>query len=870
MNKYRIAVCISVIAWILAVGSGQKAYAQNQNVTMDILRSEEVDLPVIHPQFRAWPTPSAGMVAPYNPPMLLWPVTRKEGTIYEVRLARDPSFRDGVLESKTLPYAIYNPYQELEEGEWYWQYRVNDGMWSDLQRFRIGPESVRWNLPSLQMLKEQIPAKHPRVLVKKGMTMDAFRTKLTAAEDVNHVIRQGNMALQRTIPDEQIELKNPDEDDPDRLEKLRKDAAKNLGDAALDVVKALSQAYVVTGEQKYADRAIEWAMVVSSWDPDGVTSVSDFGDSRCMLSMALTYDTFHDQLSEPKKKALLTGIEARASRFYSGWINHIEAKVLSNHVWQHVYHYFFQTTLATYRDIPAAEHWLEYLYELFIARAPALGPNDGGWVNGNKYFTMNMEVLLDVPLTIRDWTGFDFMKHKKWYQNNPYYLWYSLPPHSASDGFGDNARGFAHPSVTFMAYADALGKLTGNSDAIRYAELARKGTDFQISDDKTLRWIRLKYLTDFDEAGDAELVELPRSRVFEDAGLVYLNRDVSRTPDNLMVAMRSSPFGSYGHMLADQNTFNILYGGKPVFYHSGHKISMNDPHRQKWYKHTKSHNGILIDGEGQPYSTETYGWIPYFLEGKGLSYAMGDASQAYHSVKHGGKADYGLDKFHRHLLLLDSSILVVYDELEADHPAKWSWVLHSPLDEISRLEGDAFSFSSEEMTSRVDVMSSGELEWEVTDKYETPAENWRGEKDEEGTFVDLEDDDWHLKGTSTPQKSMRILALFQVGREDSRLFSVARHDQHIEVGDWVIKPEWDTTKPGRLVVRKRDNSTVFSTGDQSVELAGEVFNPPANSGAILVETLDGKFAVEQAPLRVPDGIREAWNALKQEKVSSTE
>src|SRR5690606_20513613 len=121
--------------------------------------------------------------------------------------------------------------------------------------------------------------------------------------------------------------------------KLRKDAAKNLGDAALDVVKALSQAYVVTGEQKYADRAIEWAMVVSSWDPDGVTSVSDFGDSRCMLSMALTYDTFHDQLSEPKKKALLTGIEARASRFYSGWINHIEAKVLSNHVWQHVYHY---------------------------------------------------------------------------------------------------------------------------------------------------------------------------------------------------------------------------------------------------------------------------------------------------------------------------------------------------------------------------------------------------------------------------------------------------------------------------------------------------------------------------------------------------
>src|SRR3546814_8877461 len=95
---------------------------------------------------------------------------------------------------------------------------------------------------------------------------------------------------------------------------------------------------------------------------------------------------------------------------------------------------------------------------------------------------------------------------------------------------------------------------------------------------------------------------------------------------------------------------------------------MKDPHRTGWYQHTKSNNSLLIDGAGQPYSVEAYGWMPRFLQGEEMAYVLGDASAAYSSAETGD--DYGLKKFHRHLLLLKPDIIVVYDELVADHPAK--------------------------------------------------------------------------------------------------------------------------------------------------------------------------------------------------------
>src|SRR5262249_49167119 len=152
---------------------------------------------------------------------------------------------------------------------------------------------------------------------------------------------------------------------------------------------------------------------------------------------------------------------------------------------------------------------------------------------------------------------------------------------------------------------------------------------------------------------------------------------------------------------ADQNTFNVVVGGERLFWASGYKMPVGDPHQLGWYKHTRGHNGILVDGKGQPYGSEAYGWIPRYLHGERITYCVGDASRAYDTkpiagdeetlADAKGEAKYrsgqaGLKRFRRHLLLLRPSTVVVYDDLVADHDAEWSWLLHSM--ERIRVEAD--------------------------------------------------------------------------------------------------------------------------------------------------------------------------------------
>ena len=97
---------------------------------------------------------------------------------------------------------------------------------------------------------------------------------------------------------------------------------------------------------------------------------------------------------------------------------------------------------------------------------------------------------------------------------------------------------------------------------------------------------------------------------------------------------------------------------------------MGDPHFLGWYKHTQGHNGVLIDGHGQPFSDGAFGWIPRNIQGEQISYAVGDASYAYSGIVDGKEIDHGMKLFRRHYLMLRPSIIIIYDELEADHAAE--------------------------------------------------------------------------------------------------------------------------------------------------------------------------------------------------------
>ncbi len=206
---------------------------------------------------------------------------------------------------------------------------------------------------------------------------------------------------------------------------------------------------------------------------------------------------------------------------------------------------------------------------------------------------------------------------------------------------------------------------------------------------------------------------LPQARCFADVGIVSLHTDLADTRQNLMVGMRSSPYGSLLHSHECQNGFNIFYGGEPVFRNSGYYTSAGDDHSRQWYRATRGHNSVLIDGKGQPRGAESYGIIPRFLNGEHIGYALGDASNAY--------GDAGLRRFRRHLVLLRPNILVIYDDLEADHDARWQWLVHGDRKITADIRHQRLHTQTGTARSQVNIFGSQKSHIDIDTVFDPPS-----------------------------------------------------------------------------------------------------------------------------------------------------
>ncbi|HEX5025977.1 MAG TPA: DUF4962 domain-containing protein, partial [Agriterribacter sp.] len=627
----------------------------------------------IYTMFLEEAVPGNGVTVRFNAPILRWPYQKGKQVRYDVQLSQDVDFPGtSTITATALHGAIFNPHQKLKEGKWFWRYRVSDQPWSPAQYFIIAADALPMVSPPPARFLSKIPEAHPRILLNNPHeNITQLSTKadaLVIIADAEKVIPQKTLTEADAKPAAKGATARQDK-------KINQDAIVRLGNRVHQMVLSLCQAYLLTGNEKYIPKAIDIAMELATWDPEGMSGSSDFMDGICMYNMALVFDTYFDQLSTAQKAVLLQAIKTRAGKFYNSWVNNIESKVLSGHVWQLLLNEFFKTSLALYHHEPGAATWLSYAYELFLARAPILGGVDGGWAEGASYFQMNMEVLTDIPGKIKYYTGFDFIQAHPWYQTQADWLIYQVPPGSSADGYGDNTEELFEPPASYAAYADVMARLTQNPKYSWYAAKMREYKKMDLSHEPLMRWFRLVNAEKLQMPSPLDTLYFPMAYLSKEVGVASLHTDPAHTKNDIMVTMRSSPFGAYGHILADQNTFNILCGGKRLFYRTGYKVAMDDPHRLGWSKHTKSQNGILINGEGQPYSVDAYGNFSRFLQGTQLAYMKGDASNAYQSNQ--TKEDYGLNKFYRHIVLLKPGIIVIYDELEARSDASWSWLMHS-------------------------------------------------------------------------------------------------------------------------------------------------------------------------------------------------
>ena len=789
-------------------------------------QQQPVHMTTVYKRHLEFPIPQ-DVEARTNPPVLRWPPVKGKQVRYDVRMSSDADFsvQKNIFEAKNTPLAMFNPHHILEHGTWYWQFKVPGGEWTDIMSFVVDDSAIPMQSPLPEVFLKALPTSHPRVLANRADLADL--RNLTESEDAKAIIQEAESALTIRIPVEQDGFPDQKSADKEQNRKFIQDASQQLGDAVFKMVLPLCEAYLLTGKVEYARKAIQVGLEIARWKPRGVSGISDFGDARCMLSMALVYDTFFDHLSDGEKADLLRGIQPRAEHFYNSWVNNIEVRVLSGHVWQHILHFFFQTSMALHGDVSDASDWLAYAYELFLARAPVLGGMDGGWMEGVSYFRMNMETMIDIPLYIKKYTGFDFFNTHPWYRNQTDWMIYNIPPGSAPDGFSDNTEEMNSPGIEYLAFARELAKLTGDTRAAWYAKECERYEKVQLSDKSILRWIRLAKTRDLTMPEPATNPNLTMGRVFKDIGVASLHTQPANTSENLMIAMRSSPFGSYGHMLSDQNVFNILVGGKKLFYRTGYKVTMKDPHRTGWYQHTKSQNGVLVDGQGQPYSTEAFGWISRYLEGGELAYVKGDASNAYRSEE--TNEDYGVTKNFRHIVLLKPDVIIIYDELEANKDVSWSWLIHS-LEKMNMDTGNGtFSVALDDVEGFGRLWSSKPLSLALSDTFDVPAVNWRGSRTIDGDLKSYDDDQWHLKASNTKKVSaLRFLSIIRVGHDvkEAELLSESMKDGAVELklGEWEIRASIDDALSPGVFIQNKATGTVFASHDKSVQLGDKTFN----------------------------------------------
>jgi len=839
---------------------------------------------VLNPVYRIDPKPAGDEVVKTNPPVLLVPLISEKKTFeggipeigdpvfYSFRLSQDENFSEsGTLNLDESPWAIFNPHKKLANGRWYWQYKSNKTDWSQKYTFQVNSDVPVFETPTFDELISGIPEGHPRVLVPDG-NFSALRKRNRDGEDYQRVLLKANEMLQAALPEEQEGVATRKGTTRIQNSKLALDASKLLGSLAHHGIDPLVKAYVLTGDEKYGRAAIKWALKVASFDPNGVSMTNNFADSECMFQMAYVYDACFDLLTDEEKELLRSNIVPRADRFYKRWKNMLEAKVFSGHIWQHILERLFKTSLAVMDEVPEAKTWLNFVYEVYLARSPVLGPDDGGWWNGNHYVELNGITLMDIPLYFKLWTGVDIIR-SPFYDNFPFWLIYSFPANSYSEGFGNGTEKQFGQKLGVLGFLDALGRIKGNRYAAWLADyqlrngMITEGWDpfffghlpavkgHSIYDDNEFRWFRIKWdLPDSPEL-PADIEKLPLARVFKETGSVNMHTDLFEAKNNLMISMRSSPYGSTSHSHADQNGFNIQYGGEKLFYNSGYRPSMGVPHYEQWFKATIGHNSILIDRKGQPIgSGESYGWIPRFLHGNTISYALGDASKAYDN-KFEEPQKAGLRLFRRHLVFLRPSIVVIYDELEADHDAEWTWLIHSPFEISLDDEVQHFSVITPKSKSRVDQFGSSDLIIELGTKFDPEPVNFRGLKGPDGKVLEYKDQ-WHIY--SRPgQKSekFRYLSVFQIKAIDdpSEFIEIKAENGAVKLEDWEIFAELNTEREAsfNIINHKGNKALVYNIPE--IVLHNESYRPEIKGSTFLVEILENKKIIEEAIDIFPGG-----------------
>ncbi len=758
----------------------------------------------------------------------------KSALRYRLRYSTDSLFRKGVTEVESR-WPFYNPPVELKDGVWFWQYGYEQGgqtVWKTVQQVTVKRTVDGFYPPAYQTFVRKLPKGHPRVWVD-GKRLEQFRKQSVSHAERRWYLTAAEQILKKpmqTLDDININHAANLDNSVKRKALITRESRRII-DREEGNVTTLIYAYLLTADRRYADEALKRTLAMADWDKSNKVA-GDFNEATLLSLCSMAYDSFYSLLTSEQKEALLYQIKQKGNSMYAHNNNHLENHIADNHVWQMTLRILSMAAYSTYGDLPEAALWAEYCYNVWLARFPGLN-TDGGWHNGDSYFMVNARTLIEMPWFYGRITGYDFFSDP-WYKGNILYTMYEQPPFSKSGGNGSSHQKILEPSGVRIGYLDALARLTGDTYAADFVRrtlsqstgLLKKAFRGKSGD---LAWFRLQCERPLPTG--LGLSDLPSGHVFPESGLAAFHTSWDDYRTNAMLTFRSSPYGSTSHALANQNAFNTFYGGKPLFYSSGHHIQFTDKHSVYCHRATRAHNSVLVNGMGQRIGTEGYGWMPRYYTGDSINYVMGDASNAYGKVisplwkerfrlsgltdsPENGWDENHLKLFRRHIVTLgNSGIAFIYDELEADTAVSWTYLLHTvqqPMEVDVNDEAIHVRASNGVGVSDAFLYASDVLQTDTTSRFFVPADNWL-RADDKGNFASYPNH-WHFRAVSEKKTpSYRFATIVYTHSNDTQpLNPVRQTDGSLLIGAWTICVDLSTDGEASFSIRKSGEDTGVS------------------------------------------------------------
>lgn len=758
---------------------------------------------------------------------------------YKVRFGRSADLSAGAETHETL-WPLYNAHEITAPGKWYWQYACTDADgrddWSPVYSFTVEESAGRYAPPSFGEFIAKLPAGHPRILTDDAQR-DALLKTSEGRQEREWYIEDAEKALAKPM----LTLDNiPTEHLATLTNKMQVNSfltreSRKVIDAEERNIELLTRAYVLTGKQAYADEALKRVLTMTEWSENPHVK-GDFNDATLLSVSTLAYDTFHHMLTPAQKQTLLTTIGEKLGHMYDHYNNYLENHIAENHIWQMTLRIATYAALATYGELPESELYAKYLYNVWLARFPGLNA-DGAWHNGDSYYTVNTRTLVELTYTMGRIAGFNYFSDP-WYSRNVLYAIYQQPPFSKSGGNGSSHLKVKRPLPVRVGQLDALARIIGDTYAADYVRITQakepqilKRTLGAKAGDLT--WTRLQLAADLPEGKG--LADLPAGHVFAQSGLASFNTSLADTRHNAMWSFRSSPYGSTSHALANQNAFNTFYGGDPLFYSSGHHIEFTDLHSMLCHRGTRAHNTILVDGMGQRIGVEGYGWIPRSYSGATIGYVAGDASNAYGKVisplwldrgrlsdvdysPENGWDENHLVKYRRHMVNLgNDGLLLIYDELEADRPVEWSYLLHTVENPMHLSAGKKrvhVTATNSFGASDAWLYASGKLATDTTSQFFKPAVNWLV-READGTFKPYPNH-WHFTARSGKSRCYRFATLIDThdGSVAARV-PVDVKGGKLRFGDWTVSVSLDPKAVAAFSAEHIDGARIEYRGEET-------------------------------------------------------